>query len=281
MKMKESALIKKVFDYKGAPFLAVTAGLLFLLENRYELRKRKLPLWIRLQTNTTIASTAALALRLVFIPAIVKIAALSKNKNFGLLRHIRLQGVVSQLIAFLLLDYGNYRWHKLNHSSPLLWRFHQVHHSDLDLDLSTAFRFHAGEVLASVIYRGAWVLVTGASPATVLLYEIVFEAATNFHHSNLRLPKRIDKALSGIIVTPRMHGIHHSVIRNETDSNFCIIFSLWDRLHKTLCLTIPQEKVEIGIPYVRKHLSALELLKMPLQETPDWKLPDGSVPNRY
>ncbi len=280
MRGQEADKIKNIFDLRGAPFLMAGTGLLFLLETRYQLRKRKLPRWLRLRTNTAVATTAALALRLALIPALVKTAAFTQRKNYGLLKYTGLGPAASGLITFLLMDYGNYRWHKLNHSSSFLWRFHQVHHADLDLDLSTAFRFHAGEILASVIYRGAWVAGTGASPATVLLYEIFFETATNFHHSNLRLPHKAEKILSKFIVTPRMHGIHHSIVRQETDSNFCIILSLWDRLHRTLKLNIPQEDINIGVPYIRKHLTAAELFKMPANKIQEWKLPDGSIPDR-
>ena len=180
----------------------------------------------------------------------------------------------------MLLDYGSYRWHKLNHRLPLLWRFYQVHHADLDLDVSTALRFHIGEVLISDIYRGGWALLAGVSPRLVLLYEIIFEAATNFHHTNLKLPERTDRSLANFIVTPRMHGIHHSVVKRETDSNYSVIFTLWDRLHQTLRLDVPQEQINIGVPYVREHKGVKSLLLMPFQPKAPWLFPDGSVPER-
>ena len=226
------------------------------------------------------AGTAAMGLRLVLIPALVHTSVLVSNKNVGLLRHLKLPPFLHHLFTFLILDYGNYRWHRLNHSSPFLWKFHQVHHSDLDLDVSTALRFHIGEMLASVFYRAAWIIGTGAAPATILFYEVIFEAATGFHHSNLRLAEKQDKALSHLIVTPRMHGIHHSIVKEETDSNFCIIFSFWDRLHRTLRLDIPQEKINIGVPYIRHHQNAPELLRMAAYPLPEWRLPDGQVPVR-
>lgn len=171
-----------------------------------------------------------------------------------------------------MFDYTNYLWHTLNHKIPLLWRFHLVHHSDLDLDLSTAIRFHFGELVGSVFFRGAFVFLSGASPLTVIIYEIVFEAATLFHHSNTRLPVTFEKALNKIFVTPRMHGIHHSMIRNETDSNYSVIFSLWDRLHKTHCFNIPQDEITIGVPAYNKvdELSAINLLKLPFTKIRRW-----------
>lgn len=277
---KATTLIKREFDFKGSPIVALSIGLLFLLEWRFSLRKRTVSRWKRLKTNAAIAGTAALGLRLALIPAMVQVSVLTTRKKLGIIKFLRLPPPVHHLLTFLALDYGNYCWHKLNHSSAFLWKFHQVHHSDLDLDVSTALRFHIGEMLASIIYRAAWILGTGAAPATVLFYEVIFEAATGFHHSNLRLPEKTDKALARFIVTPRVHGIHHSIIKEETDSNFCIIFSFWDRLHSTLRLDIPQEEINIGVPYVREHLNAGELLRMPASPLPEWKLPSGEVPVR-
>lgn len=275
-----NTLIKRKFDAKGSPIVAITIGILFLLEARFSLRKRTISKWKRIKTNAAMAGTAALGLRLVLIPALVHTSVLASEKNIGLLQYLKLPPFLRHLLTFLILDYGNYRWHKLNHSLPALWKFHQVHHSDLDLDVSTALRFHIGEMLASVFYRAAWIIGTGASAGTVLLYEVVFEAATGFHHSNLRLPEKADRTLSRLIVTPRMHGIHHSIVKEETDSNFCIIFSFWDRLHRTMKLDILQEKINIGVPYIRHHQETMELLKMPAYPLPQWELPGGQVPVR-
>ena len=278
--IKAESWIRKLFDQKGGPMIAASVCLLFLLESRYALRKRSIARINRLKTNLATASIAAVGLRLALIPGIVQASIFAERKKWGFLRFLHLPPLFHHLLCFLLLDYGNYRWHKLNHSSSFLWRFHQVHHADLDLDVSTALRFHIGEILASILYRGAWVIGTGASPLTVLVYEIIFETATNFHHSNLRLPERMDKALARFIVTPRMHGIHHSIVREETDSNFCIVFSLWDRLHNTLRLNIPQEEITIGVPYIREHKEVLKLLSLPLAPVPEWKLPNGKIPER-
>ena len=278
MDPKSKALIRTIFDFAGAPLLAVGVGVLFLLETRYALRRRKESRWKRMKTNTALAALAAVGLRLALIPALMQASAFAKKRNLGLLRLFRLPKAGRVLLAFLGLDYGNYLWHLLNHRLGWLWRLHQVHHADLDLDVSTALRFHVGEVLASAPLRAAWAMGMGASPRTVLVYELFFEGATNFHHSNLRLPAETDRALANFIVTPRMHGIHHSIIKQETDSNYCIIFTFWDRLHRTLRLDIPQEAIDIGIPYVREHLEARNLLEMPLTVPPEWKLPDGTVP---
>lgn len=113
----------------------------------------------------------------------------------------------------------------------------------------------------------------GVSPVTVLIYEIVFEAATEFHHSNLKLPFPLEKAMNKLIVTPRMYGIHHSVIRTETNSNYSVIFSFWDRLHKTIDLNKPQEDVVTGVPSYNKkeELSIGFLWRLPFTSIRSWK----------
>jgi sterol desaturase/sphingolipid hydroxylase (fatty acid hydroxylase superfamily) len=203
----------------------------------------------------------------------VWLATKNQEIHFGLNYLYNLPAGAEAAIAFLLLDYTNYLWHILNHKLPFLWRFHLVHHTDHDLDISTAFRFHFGELIGSVFFRGAAVFLIGASPVTVLIYEIVFEAATQFHHSNLKLPFQFEKALNRLIVTPRMHGIHHSVIRSETDSNYSVIFSFWDRLHKTIDLDKAQQDVVIGVPSYdnKEELTIGFLLKLPFTSVRPWK----------
>ncbi|WP_247236782.1 sterol desaturase family protein [Telluribacter sp. SYSU D00476] len=280
MRKSNSEQIRKLFDFGGAPILAIGVIGLFYTEKRYALRKRKDSVWQRLKTNAMVSSTAVATLRLSLIPALVRAATWAQKYQVGVLQVLRLPSPLSSILSFLLLDYGSYRWHKLNHRLPFLWRFHQVHHADLDLDVTTALRFHFGEVLISVLYRGGWALLVGATPRQVLVYEVIFEGATNFHHTNLKLPEKVDRSLTNFIVTPRMHGIHHSVVRQETDSNYSVVCTLWDRLHGTLRLDIPQEQINIGVPYIRKHTDAKELMVMPLRPLAEWTFPDGQVPVR-
>ena len=265
MKKSTNSLIRRFYDYSGSPLVALAVGVLFWLEKRHALRKQKLPLLQRLSTNAAMVSTAVPALRLALIPAQVAAARLARRHQFGLLPLLKLQPLLSDMLAFAALDWVNYLWHRLNHHWPLMWRFHQVHHTDLDMDVSTALRFHVGELFASVPFKGGCILLLGASPRSTLIYEVFFELANNFHHSNLWLPGQADARLAQLIVTPRMHGIHHSVVEQETNSNFSVIFNLWDRLHGTLRLDVPQESITIGLPYVRHHQGAGELLKMPFR----------------
>lgn len=265
-------IIRRVFDFRGTPLLAVVFAALYILEGRKPLRPRKTSRTSRMITNSGVSVPAFALLRLIFLPIMVKLAKVNEKKCWGLNYHIQTHPVIKGTMAFLIMDYSNYLWHVLNHKLPGLWRFHLVHHTDTDLDVTTAIRFHFGELVGSVFFRGAFVFLSGASALHVLLYEILFEGATQFHHSNWRLPYRLESGLNKLIVTPRMHGIHHSVVRNETDSNYSVIFSFWDRIHKTLNLDVDQHKIIIGVPSYSdpEELTAGRLLKLPFGYIRPW-----------
>ena len=258
-------MIKQIFDNIGSLVLTGIFILLFILETKFELRKRVQSRFKRIFINVVVAIPSFTLLRFLFLPIIIWLAIKNESLHAGLNYLYELPAWAEALIAFLLLDYTNYLWHILNHKLPILWRFHLVHHTDQDLDITTAFRFHFGELIGSVFFRGAAVFLIGVSPAIVLVYEIIFEAATQFHHSNMRLPFRFEKILNKLIVTPRMHGIHHSVVQNERDSNYSVIFSFWDRIHKTFTLTKQQQELVIGVPSYneQKELTIGFLLKLP------------------
>ena len=266
-------MIRSIFDTYGSPALVAIFVLLFILESKFQLRKRVQSRWKRVVINFIVSLPAFLLLRILLIPAMVWLAIRAEDWHFGLLYFIQAPGWVEGLIIFLLLDYSNYIWHILLHKLPLMWRFHLVHHTDHDLDVTTAFRFHFGELIASVFYRGLVIILIGASPVMVLIYEMVFEEATQFHHSNIRLPFRFEKMLNSVLVTPRMHGIHHSVIHTETESNYSIIFSFWDRFHKTINLSKPQQQVVTGVPSYgdMEELTIGFLLKLPFTTIRPWK----------
>ena len=266
-------MIRQIFDMIGVPLLVAIFALLFIIETKFQLRKRVQRRIKRIIINVIVSIPAFTLLRFLFIPVMVWLATQNQDLHFGLNYLYTLPLWAEAAIAFLLLDYTNYLWHILNHKLPFLWRFHLVHHTDHDLDITTAFRFHFGEMIGSVFFRGAAVMLTGVSPVTVLIYEIVFEAATQFHHSNLKLPFQFEKLLNKLIVTPRMHGIHHSVIRSETDSNYSVIFSFWDRIHKTLYLNKLQQDVVIGVPSYdnKEELTIGFLLKLPFTSIRSWK----------
>ena len=266
-------MIRSVFDTYGALILTTLFILLFLIESKFRLRKRVQSRWKRVFINFIVAIPAFALLRIMFIPAVVWLATQNQTWQFGFNYLFDLPDIIKVMLSFLLIDYSNYIWHILLHKLPILWRFHIVHHTDLDLDITTAFRFHFGEMVGSLFFRGAAIILLGASPLLVLIYEISFEVATQFHHSNTKLPPRFEKVLNYLLVTPRMHGIHHSMIKNETDSNYAVIFSFWDRIHKTVQLNIHQSEIAIGVPSYadEKELTIGKLLKLPFTTIRPWK----------
>jgi sterol desaturase/sphingolipid hydroxylase (fatty acid hydroxylase superfamily) len=266
-------LIRRVFDRKGTPILAIVFVALLVMEGKRQLRKRTQPKLKRVVVNSFVSIPAFSLLRFLFLPVVIKLAVKSRQLKAGLNHQFNAHPLLKGVITFLFLDYTNYLWHILLHRTPLLWRFHVVHHSDPDLDLSTALRFHFGEMIASVFYRGAFVFLSGATPLNVLLYEIAFEGATQFHHSNWKLPIGLERMLNKTIVTPRMHGIHHSMIRQETDSNYAVIFSFWDRLHNTIRLNVQQNLVVTGVPSYSNpdELTIGYLLKLPFTKIRNWE----------
>lgn len=227
--------------------LAVWGLLLAGLERRLPLRPRVRPFPERFRTNLLLAVTQLAAAAFVVVPAADWMRAQLGAEAWGLLPALGMGPTAASVIGVILLDATFYLWHRANHRVPFLWRFHRVHHSDPDLDVTTALRFHAGEVLLSISLRLTQVLALGVPAEAFLIYSGAFQAAVLFHHSNLRLPAQFDRALSWLIVTPRLHGVHHSQVRAETDSNYSVLTSLWDRLGGTLRHAVDDQAVRIGL----------------------------------
>jgi sterol desaturase/sphingolipid hydroxylase (fatty acid hydroxylase superfamily) len=180
------------------------------------------------------------------------------------------------------MDYAYWWWHVALHRLSFLWRFHNVHHSDLDMDVSTGIRFHFGEVILSIPLRVVTVLVFGIGLWALVAFEFFFETLNLFEHSNWRLPLGVERLLNHCLVTPRMHGIHHSIVQRETNSNWGTIFCWWDKLHRTLRRDIPQDAITIGVAAYRdeSELTTGKLFLLPFREQRPWRLPDGGVPDR-
>ena len=224
--------IYPALDLVGGPLVAAVFGAATLLEAARPLRPRSAARRSRWPQNALTGLLAGVLVRGVVVPAAQAAARAAARRRLGLLRWVPMPRLVRIGLGILALDYTMYLWHRALHCPPL-WRFHAVHHADPDLDATTALRFHAGEILASVPYRCAQVIALGVSPSVALAYEVMMQSAALFHHANLCLPQRVDRALSYVIVTPRMHGVHHSVETRELDSNWSVVFSFWDRLHGT------------------------------------------------
>jgi sterol desaturase/sphingolipid hydroxylase (fatty acid hydroxylase superfamily) len=259
-------------------------GALVLLERRRPLRRAAVePKLVRNARNVTLAGIGAAALQLAAAPVLHPLTAAVERRRWGLLPRLRLPRAAETALGVVLLDYTLYLWHVLVHEVPALWRFHRVHHADLDLDASTALRFHFGELVLSVGWNALEVAALGIRPETFALRQRLLLVSILFHHSDLRLPLALERRLARLVVTPRMHAIHHSIVPEETGSNWSSGLSLWDRLHGTLRLNVPQEEITIGVPAFRepRAVTLPKLLRMPFgRQRPTWVLPDGTAPRR-
>lgn len=215
----------------GTAAFGLAALAIFVAEKRRPLRTRTQLEPRRTLTNLALGALTMAAMTAVEQPLSEAAARLAKRRRLGLAQ--RLPAPIRDVAGFLLLDYATYGWHVLTHKSRLLWRLHLVHHVDLDMDTTTALRFHAIDMIVSAPARALQVIVVGASPRALTVWRACFNVSVLFHHSNLRLPGDWDRRLSWVFTTPGMHGIHHSADRALTDANWSSGLSVWDRLHGT------------------------------------------------
>ena len=225
--------------------LAAMAGLEALLPRR----PRALPRARRWPSNLGVVALNALALRLVFPTTAIAAALAAEASGIGLLPWLALPYWLAVILAVILLDLAIYLQHVLFHAVPSLWRLHRMHHADLDFDVTTGVRFHPVEIILSMALKLMVVTALGAPALAVLVFEVLLNATAMFNHSNLRLPLRLDAALRLVLVTPDMHRVHHSTIRQETDSNYGFNLALWDRLFATYRAqpALGHDDMEIGV----------------------------------
>lgn len=214
--------------------------------------------------NVALGVFNALLASSVFAGATLAVTAWSSARGYGLLHQLPLPVGVRVATAVILFDAWQYLWHRLNHRVPFLWRFHAVHHSDADLDATTALRFHTGEIVLSSIVRLAVLPALGLTMQELLLYEAVLLPVILFHHSNVRMGERHDRWVRTIVVTPRMHWVHHSDWRTETDSNYSSIFSIWDRIFGSYRLRRDVGAIRLGLGLPDREWRGLTgILSMP------------------
>ncbi len=262
-----------------AYIVAAVFGICVFMEHRYPLRS-PIQAWLpRLLHNIALGFSGSFLLRLSLYPLVAILATHVEQQRWGILPLLPLSPLLSSLLALLLLDYTLYLWHMLCHRVPLLWRFHKVHHFDLDLDTSTALRFHFGELIGSSLYRSLQILVLGIDPITLALFELIVTSSAQFHHSNLRFPFAFEQRASRLFIMPRLHGIHHSQVSKETDSNFGAVLTLWDWLHKTLRRPQVEDAITIGLPpYTQpRYASFGPSLLAPFQSEPLPEAPSANI----
>lgn len=221
---------------------------LIWFENRRALRSVHRSKLRRDVRNFVIATPAGVVMQVLELPVALKMAEIAQEKRWGVVPSLHLRRAVGIMAGVLLLDYTLYWWHYLTHRVPVLWRFHQVHHLDQEMDATTALRFHFGEIAISVGFRAVQIAVVGALPITVAIWQVFLFLCILFHHSNVRLPIVFERVLAHLVITPRLHGIHHSIAPEEVNSNWSSGLTVWDWLHSTLRAETPQTALTLGVP---------------------------------
>lgn len=244
-----------------------------LLELFVPRRQQIYPKAVRWVNNLAITTFNVTVTRWFLPIAAVATAAVAEQNNLGLFYQLSLPTWLSICIALLVFDITIYFQHRIFHQVPYLWRLHRMHHADLDFDVSTGIRFHPIEIILSMVIKSAVVLLIGAPIVAVILFEVLLNATSLFNHANIYIPKKIDKFLRLFIVTPDMHRVHHSVLKNETDSNFCFNVPWWDYLFKTYKAQPEQghQKMKIGLEQFRntRELWLDRLLLQPFKNVPN------------
>ncbi len=208
-----------------------------------------------------------MTVRLLLPLALFDVALFAAENKIGFFNILPIPLYLNVILTFIIFDLMIYIQHVITHKVGFLWRIHRVHHADIEVDVTTGIRFHPFEIVLSLLYKMSLVVVMGPVAFAIVLYEIMLNGAALFTHSNIVLHKKIERGLRRFFVTPAMHRIHHSAIKQETDSNFGNILSLWDKLFKTY-RAVPAmgyDKMRIGLAEFRQPASdkIVALLKIP------------------
>ncbi|TKB77718.1 MAG: sterol desaturase family protein [Nitrospira sp.] len=198
-----------------------------MLAPRRRLATSKAKRWL---ANLTLVGLNTVVLRLLFTAGAAGTASMAAERNLGLLNALSGPTWFKGVMAVIALDFALYLQHVMFHAVPLFWRFHMMHHADLDCDVTTGGRFHPVEVTLSMLIKLAAVVVLGPSPVAVLTFEVLLNGTSMFNHSNVRMPNIVDYSLRWFVVTPDMHRVHHSIDPRETNRNFGFNLPWWDRL---------------------------------------------------
>ena len=217
---------------RGGSFAAVLV-LLASAEAIWPRRSRQHSRWKRWGTNIALIAIGSVVLRLLLPLVALSMAAIGSANGWGLFNVVDWPPLVEIVLAIVLLDLAIYAQHVATHRVPVLWRLHKVHHADRDLDVSSGFRFHPFETIASMGFKVSVVALLGPAVVAVFIFEILLGTLPMFNHANLRLPLWLDRWLRFLVVTPDMHRVHHSTIERETNSNYGFNLAIWDHLFGT------------------------------------------------
>ncbi len=229
--MTEIIVINETF-IRLACFLSIFTAIV-LWEIGLPRRERKVSRWARWPSNLAIVVLNTLLLRVLIPTAAVGVALGMEAQNWGLLNQFAAPGWLIIVVAILVLDFAIYLQHIMFHAVPLLWRMHRMHHADLDFDVTTGARFHPIEILLSMSIKLMVVTALGPPAAAVVIFEVLLNATSMFNHGNVKMPLGLDRVLRWFVVTPDMHRVHHSILPDETNSNFGFNLPWWDRLFGT------------------------------------------------
>lgn len=258
-------VIDQLQTFRAVLFFSMLGVMLFA-ETLHPVRVWLTPRMKRWIFHLAVSTFNTLLTRLLTSAPLFMLITFLQAKNWGLSHAFGLEGIkeiVTTLILFDLFDYG---WHRMNHRIPFLWRFHRMHHSDTQVDVTTSLRFHPGELLLSYLAKTFWVLFWGPSPAGFILFEAAITAYAQFHHSNIDFPDAFEKKLRWIHMTPRLHASHHTVTLRSRDANFSTIFLIWDKIFGTFKEPDFEEMKELGLPEGRgAYLSPLDFLTAPFR----------------
>ena len=185
---------------------------------------------MRWPNNLAIVVLNTALVRILLSATVVSLAALGAERGWGLLNNLPLSSWSKIIASVILLDLAIYLQHVMFHAVPALWRVHQMHHADLDFDVTTGVRFHPIEIMLSMLIKFGVIAAVGASSVGVLIFEVLLNATSMFNHGNVRIPVAFDRYLRWFVVTPDMHRVHHSILVAETNSNFGFNLPWWDRL---------------------------------------------------
>lgn len=270
-------------QFRSASPFAITAAVIIFVCTFMLLAERIAPLRTTVESklrhvvrNLSTGGVSLGLMTLIQAPLLQPVASWIVRNRVGLLQAVHWPRWIEMVMAIVLLDYTLWWWHWATHRVPFLWRFHLVHHVDRDLDTTTALRFHFGELALSIPFRSVQMIIIGVDPRSLWLWQTILFGSILFHHSNVRLPFAVERLLARFIVTPRMHGIHHSDRIDETNSNWSSLLSAWDFLHRTFRLDVPEETIVIGVPAYHdpREVTIGRILSMPFRrQRADWSVP--------
>jgi sterol desaturase/sphingolipid hydroxylase (fatty acid hydroxylase superfamily) len=259
--MRNEIAIRLIFFFS----IFVIVAFWEMLAPRRPLTTSKKMRWLN---NLGITFLNPLVVRMIFPILAVNMALRAQERDWGLLNNFDLPYWLDIVVGIIVLDLVIYLQHIMFHAIPILWRLHMVHHADLDYDLTTGLRFHPIEIVLSMCIKLSMMVVLGPPVAAVLIFEILLNGAAMFNHGNIHLPSKIDRILRYFVVTPDMHRVHHSVVIQETNSNYGFNLPWWDRLFGTYCdqPTKGHTAMTIGLSQFRneKRLTLPWLLILPM-----------------